>query len=48
MFVPAKEKLIVEKNKEFLLKEFRAAEVFVEKSAEESQDKKYSIKITPL
>jgi len=39
LFVPEKEKLIIEKNKEFLLKEFRATEIFVKSEA----DKKVKI-----
>ena len=43
LFVPEKEKLIIEKNKEFLLKEFRATEIF----AKDQEDKniKYLVKI---
>jgi isoleucyl-tRNA synthetase len=39
LYVSKKEKLIIEKNKEFLLKEFRAKEIFAEEKEE------YSIKI---
>jgi len=46
MAVPQKEKLVIEKNKEFLLKEFRATEITTEKQG--SEDKKYSIKINPV
>jgi len=50
LYVPQKEKLIIEKNRELLLKEFRAAEIFVEEKIfldEEIKDKNktYSIKI---
>ena len=57
LFVPKKEKLIIEKNKEFLLKEFRATEIIVEeKNIEEEKepdqkvkkDKNYLIKIKKI
>ena len=45
--VPKKEKLIIEKNKQSLLKEFRAKEIFVEEE-QENIGEKYSIKIQLL
>jgi valyl-tRNA synthetase len=45
ILVPKKEKLIIEKNKDLLLKEFRATEIFVE---ENINTEKYSIKIQPI
>ena len=48
LFVPEKEKMIIEKNKDFLLKEFRATEIFTseQKDGEEKiKGTKYLIKI---
>ncbi len=44
LLVPAKEKTIIEKNKELLLREFRATEIFVEEKIE-ATSQAYSIKI---
>ncbi|MCX6718167.1 MAG: isoleucine--tRNA ligase [Candidatus Staskawiczbacteria bacterium] len=43
MFVSEKEKLIIEKNKEFLLKEFRAVEIFVKDENVEADKTKINI-----
>lgn len=58
LFVPKEEKIIIEKNKELLLKEFRATEIFVEeqspieeKELEEKtkiKSRTYSIKISRI
>ncbi len=45
LVVPQKEKLIIEKNRGLLLKEFRATEIFVEESVA-SDGQKYLIKIS--
>jgi isoleucyl-tRNA synthetase len=46
LYAPEAEKLLIEKNKEFLLKEFRATEIFVkEQNITEEKNEKYSAKI---